>query len=290
MARPSRGRAALCGPADRPGDLLRASRSKTRPFVPSCTCAEPPRMGAEPRRHVRCEEGLASAAARRGDRCALHRGASHAGNEPPRRRSRTRVQAHDRARRSCRTTRRSRSAKVRRDQTQSALGCRSDVHGDMDRFRLCRLRHRRLLAAHCRLARLTLASQRLGTRRARASASPKTTWDRPRAPQRQRRSNLSIRYTDRLAEAGVHASVGSVGDSYDNALAETINGVYKAEVIHRKGPWRSVEAVELATLAWVDWFNNRRLLGSIGYVPPTEFESMYYAAQRNPLRVANSSN
>jgi transposase InsO family protein len=71
---------------------------------------------------------------------------------------------------------------------------------------------------------------------------------------------VSIRYTERLAEAGIEPSVGSVGDSYDNALAETINGLYKAEVIHRRGPWRSLEAVEFATLAWVDWFNNRRLL------------------------------
>lgn len=90
---------------------------------------------------------------------------------------------------------------------------------------------------------------------------------------------LSIRYTERLAEAGVEASVGSVGDSYDNALAETINGPYKAELIYRKGPWRNIDAVELATLAWVDWFNNRRLLAPLGYVPPVEFESMYYAQQ-----------
>ena len=72
--------------------------------------------------------------------------------------------------------------------------------------------------------------------------------------------------------------MGSVGDSYDNALAETINGLFKAEVIHRRGPWRSMEAVEFATLAWVDWFNNRRLLGPIGYVPPAEAEASYYAA------------
>jgi hypothetical protein len=71
---------------------------------------------------------------------------------------------------------------------------------------------------------------------------------------------VSIRYTERLAEAGIEPSVGSVGDSYDNALAETVNGLYKAEVIHRRGPWRSFEAVEFATLEWVDWFNNRRLL------------------------------
>ena len=86
---------------------------------------------------------------------------------------------------------------------------------------------------------------------------------------------LSIRYTERLAEMGIEPSVGSVGDSYDNALAETINGLYKAEVIHPNGPWRSVDDVEFATLEWVDWFNNRRLLGPIGYMPPAEFEAMY---------------
>ena len=88
---------------------------------------------------------------------------------------------------------------------------------------------------------------------------------------------VSIRYTERLAEAGIEPSVGSVGDSYDNALAETINGLYKAEVIHRRGPWRSYEAVEFATLEWVDWFNNRRLLEPIGNIPPAEAEARYYA-------------
>ena len=88
---------------------------------------------------------------------------------------------------------------------------------------------------------------------------------------------VSIKYTERLAEAGIEPSVGSVGDSYDNALAETINGLYKAEVIHRRGPWRSFEAVEFATLEWVDWFNHRRLLEPIGNVPPAEAEQRYYA-------------
>jgi transposase InsO family protein len=88
---------------------------------------------------------------------------------------------------------------------------------------------------------------------------------------------LSIKHTERLAEAGVEPSVGSVGDSYDNALAETINGLYKAEVVHRRGPWRSFEAVEYATLEWVDWFNNKRLLEPIGNVPPAEAEKRYYA-------------
>jgi len=87
---------------------------------------------------------------------------------------------------------------------------------------------------------------------------------------------VSIKYTERLAEAGLVPSVGSVGDSYDNALAETINGLYKAEVIWRRGPWRSFEAVEYATLEWVDWFNNRRLLEPIGNITPAEAEAAYY--------------
>ncbi len=87
---------------------------------------------------------------------------------------------------------------------------------------------------------------------------------------------LSIRYADRLAEVGISPSVGSVGDSYDNAMAETINGLYKIEVIRQQGPWRNIEDVEFATLTWVDWFNNRRLLEPIGNVPPAEFEAAYY--------------
>lgn len=90
---------------------------------------------------------------------------------------------------------------------------------------------------------------------------------------------LSIRYTDRLAEAGFNASVGSVGDSYDNALMETINGLYKTEVIHKDGPWRSLDDVERATLTWVDWFNRERILGSIGDIPPVEYEMMYYQSE-----------
>lgn len=82
----------------------------------------------------------------------------------------------------------------------------------------------------------------------------------------------SIRYTERLADAGIAASVGSRGDSYDNALAETVNGLYKAELVYRRGPWRSREALELATLEWVDWFNHHRLFGALGYVPPMEYE------------------
>lgn len=89
---------------------------------------------------------------------------------------------------------------------------------------------------------------------------------------------VSIRYTQRLAEAGIEPSVGSVGDSYDNALAETINGLYKAEVIHRRS-WRTMQEVELATLDWVDWFNHKRLLGPIGDIPPAEAEAAYYRQQ-----------
>ena len=95
---------------------------------------------------------------------------------------------------------------------------------------------------------------------------------------------VSIRYTERLAEAGIEPSVGSVGDSYDNALAETLNGLYKAEVIHRQS-WKSREAVELATLTWVDWFNHRRLLAPIGNIPPAEAEEVYYR-QLNEFAIA----
>ncbi|WP_235952569.1 integrase core domain-containing protein, partial [Falsiroseomonas algicola] len=90
---------------------------------------------------------------------------------------------------------------------------------------------------------------------------------------------VSIRYTERLAEAGIEPSVGSVGDSYDNALAESVIGLFKTEVIRRRGPWRGIEGVEFATLEWVDWFNNRRLLEPIGNIPPAEAEARYYAAQ-----------
>ncbi|BAN70113.1 transposase orfB IS3/IS911 family [endosymbiont of unidentified scaly snail isolate Monju] len=97
---------------------------------------------------------------------------------------------------------------------------------------------------------------------------------------------LSVRYTERLAGAGIDASVGSRGDSYDNALAETINGLYKAEVIYRRGPWKHREAVEYATLEWVDWFNHRRLLEPIGNVPPAELEAAYYRQQKESAKAA----
>jgi len=96
---------------------------------------------------------------------------------------------------------------------------------------------------------------------------------------------VSIKYTERLAVAGIESSVGSVGDSYDNALAETINGLYKAELIHRRS-WRSFEEVEFATLGWVDWFNHRRLMAPIGNIPPAEAEHRYYASLERPAKVA----
>jgi putative transposase len=97
---------------------------------------------------------------------------------------------------------------------------------------------------------------------------------------------VSIKYSERLAEAGIEPSVGSVGDAYDDALAETINGLYKAEVIHRRGPWRSVEAVEFATLARVGWFNHRRLLEPVGNIPPAEAEEHFYAMLDEPAVAA----
>jgi putative transposase len=98
---------------------------------------------------------------------------------------------------------------------------------------------------------------------------------------------VSIHYTERLTEVGIEPSVGSVGDSYDNALAETVNGLFKTEVMRRRGPWRTLEAVEFATLEWVDWFNNRRLLGPIGNIPPAVAEDRYYAAaQRQEIALA----
>lgn len=96
---------------------------------------------------------------------------------------------------------------------------------------------------------------------------------------------VSIRYSERLAEAGIEPSVGSKGDSYDNALAETINGLYKAELIHRRAPWKTREAVELATLEWVSWFNHFRLLEPIGYIPPAEAEANYYRQIANQTAI-----
>lgn len=99
---------------------------------------------------------------------------------------------------------------------------------------------------------------------------------------------VSIRYTERLAEAGIEPSEGSKGDSYDNALAETINGLYKAELIHRRAPWKTRESVELATLQWVSWFNHQRPLESIGYIPPAGAEASYWRHLSNQTYVAEA--
>lgn len=101
---------------------------------------------------------------------------------------------------------------------------------------------------------------------------------------------VAIRYTERLAEAGIAASVGAVGSSYDNALAETINGLYKTEVIKPRGPWKNVDAVEYATAEWVNWFNHRRLYGYCGDIPPADAEAIYYAAHHEPATAVASSN
>jgi putative transposase len=145
----------------------------------------------------------------------------------------------------------------------------------LDRLRLRGFRDRHLRPADRRLARLArgacgLLEQALRDRRPAHRGGLVHHSDRGS-------QYVSIKYTGRLAEAGVEPSVGSGGDSYDNALAETINGLYKAEVIHRRGPWRSFEAVEFATLELVKWFNNRRLLEPIGNIPPAEAEKRYYS-------------
>jgi transposase InsO family protein len=97
---------------------------------------------------------------------------------------------------------------------------------------------------------------------------------------------LAIRYTDRLAEAGIESSVGSRGDSFDNALAETVIGLYKTEVIYHLGPWHGPEDVEFATLEWVSWYNSQRLMEPLGYLPPAEYEEQYYRAQAAPAVLA----
>jgi putative transposase len=97
---------------------------------------------------------------------------------------------------------------------------------------------------------------------------------------------LAIRYTQRLADEGAVASVGSKGDSFDNALAEAVNGLYKAELIRHRGPWRTADQVELATLEWVQWWNQRRLHGALGHIPPAEHEAIYYREQEASKEVA----
>ena len=138
-----------------------------------------------------------------------------------------------------------------------------------------------------RVSRSAQAGLRPRCAGAGAPRSPARAGRRSHPPQRPRRRNTCrSRYTERLAEAGIEPSVGSVGDCYDNALAETIIGLFKTEVIRRRGPWRTLEAVEFATLEWVDWFNNRRLLEPIGNIPPAEAEAATTPSLRQPAMAA----
>ncbi len=160
-------------------------------------------------------------------------------------------------------------------------------------LRVRRVRDRRIRPPDRRLAGVDFAAQRSGARCVGAGAlrSPDRGVGAAGASQRPRRAvelgqYLSIRYTERLAEASIEPSVGSTGDSYDNALAESVIGLYKTEEIHRRGPWKGVEDVEFATLEWVAWYNTSRLLEPIGYVSPNEFEQAYYGRQPAPAGLA----
>ena len=202
--------------------------------------------------------------------------------------SRARLQGHDDAPTSPRRTAAGpRRARVPRERPEPALGRGPDLRGDLGRLRVRRLRHRRLLALR----------SSAGASRGRFEATWRSTPSSRRCTRGRDADELvhhsdrgvqylSIRYTERLAEAGIERSVGSVGDSYDNALAESVIGLYKTEVIRRRGPWRNIDDVEFATLEWVDWFNNRRLLEPLGYLPPAEYEEIYYRSQNGPAIAA----
>ena len=163
------------------------------------------------------------------------------------------------------------------DPPEPAVGGGPDLRPDLVRLRVHGVHHRRLQPVHRGLAGLDVAC---------APTSPSTRWRWPSGDGRASSTGwsitptagvqyLAIRYTERLAEAGAVTSVGSKGDSYDNALAETIIGLYKTELIRPRGPWQGIDDVEYATLEWVDWFNHRRLMEPIGNVPPAEFEAEY---------------
>jgi putative transposase len=162
-------------------------------------------------------------------------------------------------------------------QAQPAVGGRSHLRGDLVGLCLCGLGRGCLQPLHRWLAGLAVVADRPGPGRP-GDGRLAATWGPggPGASLGQGSQYLSIRYTERLAEAGAACSVGSRGDSYDNALAETIIGLYKTDLIGRRGPWKGIDQVEYATLEWVDWFNHRRLLEPIGHVPPAEFEATYH--------------
>ncbi len=226
---------------------------------------------------LRRAESLA-AVAPQGDRgCPLHRRPADAGDGASRRRS-WQGGPHDGERQGGAVPARPREPGLQGASAQRPLGRRLHLRRDLDGLRPRCLRRRCLRPADRRLAGITdgprpascsTPSSRRCTPAGRSKAGSIHHSDRGV-------QYVSITYTERLAEAGIAPSVGSVGDSYDNALAETVIGLFKTEVIRRLGPWRSLEAVEFATLAWVDWFNHRRLLEPIGFVPPAEAEAAFY--------------
>jgi putative transposase len=165
------------------------------------------------------------------------------------------------------------------------VGGGPDVRRDLAGFRVRRVRDRRVRPPDRRLAGIEFAARR----DLALDALEQALYDRPIAESERLVHHsdrgvqyLSIRYTERLAEAGIEPSVGTTGDSYDNALAESAIGLYKTEEIHRRGPWKGVEDVEFATLEWVASYNTSRLLEPIGYVSPNEFERAYYDRQTAP--------
>ena len=173
------------------------------------------------------------------------------------------------------------------------MGHRSDVRGDVGRRGLCLLHRRRVLADDRRLARRVAHAHADGPRRDRDGPWSRGTHDDLRCHCDAGSQFTSIRYGERLAEIGAVPSIGSIGDSFDNALAETVNGYYKSELIHgpaRTGPWKTVEDVELATLGWVYWHNTARLHSYLHDLPPAEFEPRSTMPNRatNPWSKSNS--
>ena len=170
--------------------------------------------------------------------------------------------------------------------SQSTVGGGYYICSDVDWLCLCGFYHRCFCPVYCWLASESFIANGSGT-----DALEQALWTRRETSGLIHHSDrgsqyLSIRYTECLAQANIDASVGSIGDSYDNAMAETINGLYKTEVIRHRGLWRSIDRVEFATLEWLDWFNNRRLLDAIGYVPPAEFKKAYYRQQEDSADAA----
>ena len=229
-------------------------------------------------------------------RCALHGGAADAPARAARRDARQ-GRAHDDQRHQGSVPAGSGRQGLQGRQAPSALGVRIHVRVDLAGLAVRGLCRRCVRPAHRGLACEQFHAHRLRPRCPGASPVRKATRARrrPDPPLGPRVAYVSIRYTQRLAEAGIEPSVGSKGDSYDNALAETINGLYKAELIHRRAPWKTKESVELATLQWVSWFNNHRLMEPLGYIPPAEAEANYYrqlasqTAKRESVHVIGSS-